>query len=163
MKGILLLFLAMVCLVMPWNRTAAQKPYRGAEYRTIASMTYGRFEVRMKTAGVSGMLASFFTYYDPASPWNEIDVENMGRYTNESQFNTIVPANGNNHVQRQLLPFNPHAGFHTYGIEWTPEYAYTGSCDAVNDPAQLTSDGCQIFIMIFWGFVNRATCGSVCL
>jgi|WetSurMetagenome_2_1015567.scaffolds.fasta_scaffold04394_6 hypothetical protein len=122
MKGKLLLVLTMVCLVMPWNRTAAQKPYRGAEYRTIASMTYGRFEVRMKTAGVSGMLASFFTYYDPASPWNEIDVENMGRYTNESQFNTIVPANGINHVQRQLLPFNPHAGFHTYGIEWTPEY-----------------------------------------
>jgi hypothetical protein len=85
-------------------------------------MTYGRFEVRMRSAGVSGMLSSFFTYYDPASPWNEIDIENMGRYTNESQFNTIVPANGNNHVFRQVLPFNPHAAFHTYGIEWTPEY-----------------------------------------
>ena len=122
MKHFLVAHLCAVCLLLPLNHTAAQKPYRGAEYRTIAAMTYGRFEVRMRTAAVSGMLASFFTYYDPASPWNEIDIENMGRYTNESQFNTIVPANGNNHVQRQLLAFNPHAGFHTYGIEWTPEY-----------------------------------------
>lgn len=68
------------------------------------------------------MLSSFFTYYDPASPWNEIDIENMGRHTTESQFNTIVPSVGNNHVHRHVLPFNPHAGFHTYGIEWTPEY-----------------------------------------
>jgi hypothetical protein len=68
------------------------------------------------------MLSSFFTYYDPASPWNEIDIENMGRYTNESQVNTIVPTQADNHVQRLVLPFNPHAGFHTYGIEWTPDY-----------------------------------------
>ncbi len=100
----------------------AQKPYRGAEYRTIGTMTYGRFEVRMRSAPVSGMLSSFFTYYDPASPWNEIDVETMGRYSNEMQFNTIVPTQADNHVQRQVVPFNPHAGFHIIGIEWTPDY-----------------------------------------
>src|SRR5512141_3030800 len=80
----------------------AQKPYRGAEYRTIASMKYGRFEVRMRSAPVSGMLSSFFTYYDPANPWNEIDIEIMGRYNNEAQFNTIVPAN-TNHVLRYVM------------------------------------------------------------
>lgn len=100
----------------------AQKPYRGAEYRTIGTMTYGRFEVRMRSAGVSGMLSSFFTYYDPASPWNEIDIEVMGRYTNEVQYNTIVPTQADNHVQRQIVQFNPHAGFHTYAIEWAPSY-----------------------------------------
>jgi hypothetical protein len=95
---------------------------RGAEYRTIATMTYGRFEVRLRSAQVSGMLASFFTYYDIASPWNEIDIENMGRYSNEAQFNTIVPTQANNHVERQRLEFNPHAAFHEYAIEWTPDY-----------------------------------------
>ncbi|MEW6509840.1 MAG: family 16 glycosylhydrolase [Bacteroidota bacterium] len=104
------------------GRLPAQKPYRGAEYRTIATMTYGRFEVRMRSANVSGMLASFFTYYDPASPWNEIDIELMGRYNDEAQFNTIVPTQGDNHVFRQKLVFNPHAAFHVYAIEWTPHY-----------------------------------------
>jgi hypothetical protein len=100
----------------------AQKPYRGAEYRTIGTQTYGRFEVRMKTANVSGMLGTFFGYYDPASPWNEIDIETMGRYTNEIQYNTIVPTVNDNHVQRQVVPFNPHAGFHVVGFDWTPDY-----------------------------------------
>lgn len=99
----------------------AQKPYRGAEYRTVAAMKYGRFEVRMRSAPVSGMLSSFFTYYDPANPWNEIDIEIMGRYNNEAQFNTIVPAN-TNHVLRYVMSVNPHAAFHVYAIEWTPDY-----------------------------------------
>lgn len=111
-------------LVICWCGPALcqTKPYRGAEYRTIGTMTYGRFEVRMRSAQVSGMLASFFTYYDPANPWNEIDIEAMGRYSNETQFNTIVPTQANNHVQRQPLPFNPHAAFHVYAVEWTPDY-----------------------------------------
>ena len=50
MKHFLVAHLCAVCLVLPLNHTAAQKPYRGAEYRTIAAMTYGRFEVRMRTA-----------------------------------------------------------------------------------------------------------------
>lgn len=101
------------------------KPYRGAEYRTKASYTYGRFEVRMKSAAGSGMLTSFFTYHDPfpfsLSNWNEIDIEIMGRYQNEIQFNTITP-NRIEHVHRYVLPFNPHQAFHVYGFEWTPEY-----------------------------------------
>ena len=93
--------MALVCLAFLTSSLLAQKPYRGAEYRTLGTMRYGRFEVRMRSAGVSGMLSSFFTYYDPANPWNEIDIEIMGRYSNEVQFNTIVPAN-TNHVLRYV-------------------------------------------------------------
>ncbi len=116
-----LTLIALLAVSRPLD-AVAQKPYRGAEYRTIGTMTYGRFEIRMRSAPVSGMLSSFFTYYDSASPWNEIDVETMGRYSNEIQFNTIVPTQADNHVQRQVVPFNPHAGFHVIGIEWTPDY-----------------------------------------
>jgi hypothetical protein len=111
-----------LALAMGVPRPLQGKPYRGAEYRTIGTMKYGRFEVRMRSAQVSGMLSSFFTYYDPANPWNEIDIESMGRYSGEIQFNTIVPTQGDNHVQRQPLWFNPHAAFHVYAIEWTPDY-----------------------------------------
>ncbi len=118
------LMFALVCLAALLSSTlfAQIKPFRGAEYRTTLPMTYGRFEVRMRSAQVSGMLASFFTYYDPASPWNEIDIENLGRYSNLTQFNTIVPTQGDNHVWEQPLPFNPHRAFHVYAIEWTPDY-----------------------------------------
>jgi hypothetical protein len=101
------------------------KPYKGAELRTNMSFTYGRFEVRMKSANVSGMLTSFFTYHDNdpdyLNHWNEIDIENMGRYTNESQFNVISPGQVN-HVNRQKVNFNPAKAFHVYAIEWTPGY-----------------------------------------
>ena len=104
--------------------TSAQKKYKGAEYRTKQSFTYGRFEVSMKSAQREGMLSSFFTYYDGgggSANWNEIDIEILGRYNNEVQFNTITPGQ-TNHVRANMVNFNPALDFHTYAIEWTPEY-----------------------------------------
>lgn len=120
-------FVALILVFMGYGDLllSQTKPYRGAELRTRASYKYGRFEVRMKSARGSGMLSSFFTYHDndpnPIANWNEIDIELMGRYTNEIQFNTITPGQ-TNHVFRKALPFNPHKAFHVYGFEWTPDY-----------------------------------------
>src|SRR5512143_28123 len=111
-----------IFLLMMVAESSTAKPYRGAEYRTIATITYGRFEVRMRSAQVQGMLASFFTYFDGANPWNEIDIETLGRYSNETQFTTIVPTQNDTHPYRQPLAFNPHAAFHVYAFEWTPDY-----------------------------------------
>ena len=59
-----------------------QKPYRGAEYRTIQNYQYGRFEIRMKSTQGSGVVSSFFTIRDywaeglsDPSNWREIDFE----------------------------------------------------------------------------------------
>jgi len=100
------------------------KQYKGAEIRTNESFLYGRFEVKMKSADASGMLISFFTFYDDpsfATNWNEIDIEILGRYQNEVQFNAIVGKHKMNEY-RQILDFNPHKDFHTYAFDWTPEY-----------------------------------------
>ena len=98
------------------------KDYRGAELRTIASYTYGRYEVRMKSALGSGVISSFFTYvanYTGLDSWNEIDIEWMGRYTDRVQFNTITPGQvGHEHLL--TLDFDPSTEFHTYAFEWTP-------------------------------------------
>ncbi|MCL6100627.1 MAG: family 16 glycosylhydrolase [Bacteroidetes bacterium] len=102
----------------------AQKKYKGAEYRTKSSFLYGRFEASIKVAGKEGALASFFTYNDSAkgtSEWNEIDIEILGRYKNDVQFNTITPGQSN-HVRHQYVNFNPAVDFHTYAFEWTPDY-----------------------------------------
>ncbi|RLD09497.1 b-glucosidase, partial [candidate division KSB1 bacterium] len=54
----------LVILIFIGQNLMAQKPYRGAEYRTIQAFTYGKFEVRMRSAQLSGMLSSFFTYHE---------------------------------------------------------------------------------------------------
>ena len=104
--------------------SVSAKDFKGAEYRTKLSFTYGRFEVKIKSPGKEGVLCSFFTYYDGGGgidTWNEIDIEIMGRYNNAVQFNAITPGQVN-HVRQQVLDFNPALDFHTYGFEWTPTY-----------------------------------------
>ncbi|MBD3375262.1 family 16 glycosylhydrolase [candidate division KSB1 bacterium] len=69
------------------------KPYKGAELRTKEAFTYGRFQVRLKYSPLEGVVSSFFTYHDPIGHWienwNEIDIEILGLYKDEAQFNTI--------------------------------------------------------------------------
>lgn len=100
------------------------KDFKGAEFRTKQTFLYGRFEVRMKSAFREGMLSSFFTYHEFSGGlenWNEIDIEILGRYPNDIQFNTIT-AGQTNHVSHYPLPFSPHEDFHVYAFEWTPNY-----------------------------------------
>ena len=101
----------------------AAKIYKGAEYRTIETYTYGRFEVRMKSVQREGMLSSFFTYHEITSTddWNEIDIEILGRYEDDIQFNPITRGQ-TNHVSHYSGSFNPALDFHTYAFEWTPTY-----------------------------------------
>ncbi len=114
----------LLSLSMPLHIYAQEKPYMGAEIRTIETFLYGKFEVRMKTVEASGMIYSFFTFYDEPdfmTKWNEIDVEILGRYSNEVQFNSIT-GNHTMHEKRQVLAFSPHADFHLYAFSWTPMY-----------------------------------------
>jgi hypothetical protein len=100
------------------------KDFKGAELRTKLSYKYGRFEVRMKSASREGMLSSFFTYYDGGGGtgnWNEIDIEVMGRYNDNVQFNTITPGQVN-HVGHYPMLSSLHTDYHIYAFEWTPDY-----------------------------------------
>ena len=107
----------------------SQEPYRGAEYRTIDTHLYGRFEIRMKSAYGSGTVSSFFTINDYWSEglngtenWQEIDFEALGQYTNQFQTNIIITAYETSHEQLHTLQYNPHVSFQTYAFEWTPDY-----------------------------------------
>lgn len=111
----------LLLLIVLVTAVADAKAYKGAEYRTKQAFTYGRFEVRMKSAHREGMLSSFFTYHEITSTadWNEIDIEILGRYDDDIQFNPITPGQVN-HVGRYKAPFNPAHDFHIYAFEWTP-------------------------------------------
>jgi beta-glucanase (GH16 family) len=100
------------------------KKYKGAEVRTNEKFLYGRFEVKMKSTRGNGVINSFFTFYDEpdfVENWNEIDIEILGRYQNQVQYNGIIK-NHEMHEYRQPLTFNPHTAFHVYAFDWTPEY-----------------------------------------
>lgn len=105
--------------------TCWAKPYRGGELRTIQTYRYGRFEVRMQSAPESGVVSSLFTFHEFGSAgiedWNEIDIEFLGRYDDEVQYNVITDWQVN-HEHRQALDFNPATEFHDYAFEWTPDY-----------------------------------------
>lgn len=118
-----LILLCLIALTFSFS-TINAKDFKGAEFRTKQTFLYGRFEVRMKSAYREGMLSSFFTYHEFSGGienWNEIDIEILGRYPNDIQFNTITSGQ-TNHVSHYPLPFSPHEDFHIYAIEWTPTY-----------------------------------------
>ena len=94
-------------------------PYSGAEYRSKEFCGYGRYEVSMKPIKNDGVVSSFFTYTGPSdnNPWDEIDIEFLGKDTTKVQFNYFTDSRGN-HEYLYDLGFDAAEDFHTYGFEW---------------------------------------------
>ena len=94
-------------------------PYSGGEFRSKDFYGYGRYEVSMKAIKNDGVVSSFFTYTGPSddNPWDEIDVEILGRDTTKVQFNYFTNGRGN-HEYMYNLGFDASEDFHTYAFEW---------------------------------------------
>ena len=62
----------------------------------------------------------FFTYTGPSdnNPWDEIDVEILGKDTTKVQFNYYTNGKGN-HEFMYDLGFDASEDFHTYAFEWS--------------------------------------------
>ncbi|MFN6944515.1 MAG: family 16 glycosylhydrolase [Cytophagaceae bacterium] len=141
--------------------SAYSKKFKGAEVRTFETYTYGKFEVRMKAAKGSGMLCSFFTFYDePDFPqnWNEIDIEFLGKLDDQVQFNSIIGHHTMNE-HKHKLGFNHYDDFHLYGFEWYPDSilwfvdgkkVYSQSDDRIKNMNQH-----QKIMMNIWGWTGR--------
>ncbi len=95
------------------------KPYSGAEYRSNDTFGYGLYQVRMKPAKNTGIVSSFFTY--TGSPWDEIDIEFLGKDTTKVQFNYFTNGAGN-HEKIYNLGFDASQSFHTYAFNWQRNY-----------------------------------------
>jgi endo-1,3-1,4-beta-glycanase ExoK len=107
-----------------------EKPFRGVEMRSIDTLTYGKLEASIRFAPGSAVVSSLVLIYTPWPPddWNEIDIEFLGKNTQDIQFNHMVnippadPETG--HIQfpyLAALDFDATEDFHTYTIEWVPE------------------------------------------
>lgn len=107
--------------------------FYGCELTGKEQFKYGRFEAKMKMAAISGTVSSMFLYYDNSyqngeEPWNEIDIEILGKDPTKWQSN-IITREGNPSIKKNtssevIHPFNYDATneFHLYAIIWTPEY-----------------------------------------
>jgi beta-glucanase (GH16 family) len=99
----------------------SNRPYASGEYRTTAHYGYGLVEGRFKAAKGSGIVAaSLFTYTGPSEgdPWDEIDIEILGKNTTQMQTNYFTNGVGG-HETLIDLGFDASAGFHAYAFEWS--------------------------------------------
>ena len=107
---------------IPCSAGCSGEPYASGEYRTIGTYGYGRYEVRMKAAKGSGLVSSFFTFNGPSErprrPWDEIDVEILGKDTTKLQTNYFASGVGG-HETLIDLGFDASLDFHTYAFEWS--------------------------------------------
>lgn len=97
--------------------------YSAAEYRTTDFYGYGYYETSMQAIKNDGVVSSFFTYTGPSddNPWDEIDIEVLGKDTTKVQFNYYTNGVGN-HEYMYDLGFDAAEGFHTYGFDWHPDH-----------------------------------------
>lgn len=94
-------------------------PYSGGEFRSKDFYGYGRYECSLKAIKNDGVVSSFFTYTGPSdnNPWDEIDVEVLGKDTTKVQFNYFRDGKGD-HEYMYDLGFDASEDFHTYAFEW---------------------------------------------
>ncbi len=94
-------------------------PYSGGEFRSKDFYGFGYYETKMKPISNSGVVSSFFTYTGPSdnNPWDEIDIEFLGKDTTKVQFNYFTDGKGN-HEHLYDLGFDASEEFHTYGFLW---------------------------------------------
>ena len=97
-------------------------PYISGEYRSNQNYHYGLYEVSMKPIKNNGVVSSFFTYTGPSehNPWDEIDIEFLGKDTTGVQFNYFTNGLGH-HEYFYKLGFDASEAFHTYAFEWLPD------------------------------------------
>lgn len=116
----------------PYDPTKKYTFY-GAELTGKEQFLYGRFEARMKMAATSGSVSSMFLNYDLSwkkgdEPWNEIDIEILGKDPTSWQSNILTreadPSISGLTASEQIHEFGFDATneFHLYAIIWTPDY-----------------------------------------
>ena len=115
--------------VMTMAASLNAKDFSGAELYTNEEFSYGKFEARMKMAAASGTVSSMFLYQNgseqaSAERWVEVDIEVLGKEPEKFQSNIITGRAGAQKTSEKKHAVSPAAdqGFHTYGLEWTPNY-----------------------------------------
>ena len=122
--------ITMLSIVISSNAICQNKAYKGAEVygKSDYYIQYGKIEVRMMSAKGSGILSTFFTWKDESEQssvfWEEIDVEVFGKNSATTWQTNIISGYNSPSTSEQVHSHNFSLGdnFHTYSVEWTPDY-----------------------------------------
>lgn len=105
------------------------KAYKGAEIYSNQSYQYGRYEMRMRVAKASGTLSTFFTYKDGSEIgntfWEEIDIEVLGKNNATQWQSNIILGTQRPTIKTETVHTAATSladAYHTYTLEWTPDY-----------------------------------------
>jgi len=104
------------------------KSYKGAELFSKGIAKYGRYDIRMRAVSGSGIISSFFLYYNESyigspEPWQEVDIEVLGKDNESFQSNIITGSAASKKTSEKMHPFpNISQSYNTYTVEWTPDY-----------------------------------------
>ncbi|SHL12380.1 family 16 glycosylhydrolase [Fibrobacter sp. UWEL] len=108
---------------------AQNKAYSGAELYSNEEWMYGKYEARMMMGATSGTVSSMFLYANGSEikdgrPWVEVDIEVLGKNPGSFQSNIITGTATQQITSEKHHTVSPAAtaAFHTYGLEWTPNY-----------------------------------------
>lgn len=101
---------------------ASKNGYSSGEIQSRNLYLYGYYEARMTAAAGSGIVTGFFTYIGApfGRPWNEIDVEILGKDTHAVEFTYHVGQKRQTTVVR--LPLNSALTSHTFGFDWQADH-----------------------------------------
>ncbi|MDD5593220.1 MAG: glycoside hydrolase family 16 protein [Candidatus Margulisbacteria bacterium] len=93
------------------------KPFASGEYRTRNRYGNGLVEARMKAVRRDGLVTTLFFYTDQFDnqPWDEIDIEILGKDTTQMQINYHTNGRGD-HEKMIPLGFDAADDFHDFAI-----------------------------------------------
>ena len=107
----------------------AEAAYRSGSVSTYEKFTYGKFVTRMKAPNRKGTVMSFFTYWDGPGffpgGWNELDIEIAPSVQKNPLSLNVLYGDGKETKLEEhdyAHGFNPLDEWHTYEMEWTPQY-----------------------------------------
>jgi beta-glucanase (GH16 family) len=109
------------------KKQRGKREYSAASLASRESYQFGRFEAVMKPVKAAGVVTAFFLHR--SNPWQEIDLEFLGRDTTRIlvnvYFNPGEAGTGSNYGNRGTpvmidLGFDAAEDFHRYTIEWEP-------------------------------------------
>ncbi|NJS15444.1 MAG: family 16 glycosylhydrolase [Sphingopyxis sp.] len=104
------------------DRPGGISRYASGEVQSRDTFGHGYYEATMQAASGSGIISGFFTYTGPpfGKPWNEIDVEILGKNTRDATLSYYYNGKSLSHVV--ALDFDAASGLHHYAFDWQPDY-----------------------------------------
>lgn len=115
-------------LALVMAASIAEASWKSGSISTYEKFTHGKIVAKMKVPNKKGTVASIFTFWDGPGfypgGWNEIDMNVVPSMSDTPLSTNIVYGDGRNKMEDHAYHGSSSLDddWHTYSIEWTPDY-----------------------------------------